>query len=170
MTFAPALRWPAPGVTGRLPQLRLAEQRHDRLRRLVGDRQRLDTELLLDLEGLQLGAFLGEVGVDQITDRGLDDVAELAGTQQLVQYSQVEQSIQQTGVLRNMLDRMSSDDLTSAGQLIGKTAEFDSSIAGLTASKIIGRRGCAGWGAGRPGQASTMIAAANTARPIINAA
>ncbi|WP_338501686.1 FlgD immunoglobulin-like domain containing protein [Sphingomonas kaistensis] len=37
-------------------------------------------------------------------------------------------------MLRNMLDRMSSDDLTSAGQLIGKTAEFDSSIAGLTAS------------------------------------
>jgi flagellar basal-body rod modification protein FlgD len=36
-------------------------------------------------------------------------------------------------VLRNMLDKMSGDDLTSAGQLIGKTAEFDSSIAGLTA-------------------------------------
>jgi flagellar basal-body rod modification protein FlgD len=51
-----------------------------------------------------------------------------------VQYSQVEQSIQQTGVLRTMLDKLSSDDLTSAGQLIGKTVEFDSSIAGLTAT------------------------------------
>jgi flagellar basal-body rod modification protein FlgD len=51
-----------------------------------------------------------------------------------VQYSQVEQSIQQTGVLRNMLDRMSAADLSSAGQLIGKTAEFDSSVGGLTAT------------------------------------
>jgi flagellar basal-body rod modification protein FlgD len=31
-----------------------------------------------------------------------------------------------------MLDRMSSDDLTSAAQLIGRTAEFDSSVSGLT--------------------------------------
>ncbi|NJC05086.1 flagellar basal-body rod modification protein FlgD [Sphingomonas kaistensis] len=49
-----------------------------------------------------------------------------------MQYSQVEQSIQQTGVLRNMLDKLSSDDLTSAGQLIGKTAEFDSSVSGFS--------------------------------------
>ncbi|UUR07508.1 flagellar hook assembly protein FlgD [Sphingomonas glaciei] len=49
-----------------------------------------------------------------------------------MQYSQVEQSIQQTGVLRNMLDKLSSDDLTSAGQLIGKTVEFDSSVAGFS--------------------------------------
>ena len=63
----------------------------------------------------------------------LDPMDTAQYTQQLVQYSQVEQSIQQTGVLRNMLDKMSGDDLTSAGQLIGKTAEFDSSIAGLSA-------------------------------------
>jgi hypothetical protein len=36
-------------------------------------------------------------------------------------------------VLRNMLDKLSADDLTSAGQLIGRTAEFDSSVASLTA-------------------------------------
>nr|WP_314442239.1 FlgD immunoglobulin-like domain containing protein [uncultured Sphingomonas sp.] len=48
-----------------------------------------------------------------------------------MQYSQVEQSIKQTGVLRTMLDRLSADDLSSAGQLIGRTAEFTSSIAGL---------------------------------------
>ncbi|WP_426265899.1 flagellar hook assembly protein FlgD [Sphingomonas sp. LHG3443-2] len=64
----------------------------------------------------------------------LDPMDTAQYTQQLVQYSQVEQSIQQTGVLRNMLDKMSGDDLTSAGQLIGKTAEFDSSIAGLSAT------------------------------------
>jgi flagellar basal-body rod modification protein FlgD len=53
-------------------------------------------------------------------------------TQQLVQYSQVEQSIQQTGVLREILGRLSGDDLSRAGQLIGKQAEFDSSVAGLS--------------------------------------
>ena len=49
-------------------RIRLAEQRHDRLRRLSGNRQRLNAELLLDLEGLQLRGFLGEVGVDEIAD------------------------------------------------------------------------------------------------------
>lgn len=52
-----------------------------------------------------------------------------------MQYSQFEQSIQQTGVLRTMLDRLSADDLTSAGQLIGRTVEFDSSVSGLTADR-----------------------------------
>jgi flagellar basal-body rod modification protein FlgD len=52
-----------------------------------------------------------------------------------VQYSQVEQSIQQTGVLRTMLHKLSADDLTSAGQLIGRTAEFDSAVSGLTADR-----------------------------------
>ena len=52
-------------------------------------------------------------------------------TQQLVQYSQVEQSIQQTGLLRDMLGRMSANDMTEAAALIGREAEFDSVIAGL---------------------------------------
>ena len=56
-------------------------------------------------------------------------------TQQLVQYSQVEQSLQQTGVLKDILARLSGDDLTSAGQLIGRTGEFDSSVSGLTANR-----------------------------------
>ena len=43
-----------------------AEQREQSLRALIGDRESLDTELLLDLEGLQLGAFLGEIRVDQV--------------------------------------------------------------------------------------------------------
>jgi flagellar basal-body rod modification protein FlgD len=65
----------------------------------------------------------------------LDPMDTAQYTQQLVQYSQVEQSIQQTAVLRNMLDRLSADDLASAGQLIGRTAEFNSSVSGLTADR-----------------------------------
>ncbi|WP_300973442.1 FlgD immunoglobulin-like domain containing protein [Sphingomonas sp. LHG3406-1] len=52
-----------------------------------------------------------------------------------MQYSQVEQSLTQTSVLRDILARLSSDDLTRAGQLIGRTAEFDSSVSGLTANR-----------------------------------
>lgn len=51
-------------------------------------------------------------------------------TQQLVQYSQVEQSIQQTGLLRDMLGRPSANDMTEAAALIGREAEFDSVMAG----------------------------------------
>ena len=39
----------------------LLEQRQDTLRSLVGDRQSADAELLLDLQSLQLRAFLGEI-------------------------------------------------------------------------------------------------------------
>jgi flagellar hook assembly protein FlgD/flagellar basal body-associated protein FliL len=53
-------------------------------------------------------------------------------SQQLVHYSQVEQSLQQTGVLKDILARLSGDDLTRAGQLIGRTAEFNSSVSGLS--------------------------------------
>src|SRR5690606_8842162 len=42
------------------------EQGQDVLRCRVGDRQRLDAELLLNLERLQLGRFLVHVGVDKL--------------------------------------------------------------------------------------------------------
>lgn len=55
-------------------------------------------------------------------------------TQQLVQYSQVEQSLQQTGVLKDILASLSSQNLTMAASFIGKEATFDGSIAGLDAT------------------------------------
>src|SRR6201985_530291 len=48
----------------------LVEQRQDGLRRLVGDRQSLNAQLLLDLQRLQRRAFLRHVGVDQLADTG----------------------------------------------------------------------------------------------------
>lgn len=53
-------------------------------------------------------------------------------TQQLAQYSQVEQSIQQTGLLKQLLARMTTGDMTQAAGLIGKTVEFDSGVAALS--------------------------------------
>ena len=52
-------------------------------------------------------------------------------TQQLVQYSQVEQSIQQTGTLKDILSRLSTQDMAQASGFIGREAQFDSATAGL---------------------------------------
>src|SRR6185436_13525343 len=54
-----------------------AEQRQDRLRVAVGDRQRLNAELLLDLKGLQTGRLLVHVGIDQCADALVDRVAQV---------------------------------------------------------------------------------------------
>ena len=52
-------------------------------------------------------------------------------TQQLVQYSQVEQSIQQTGALKDILSRLSAQDMMQASALIGREAHYDGPVAGL---------------------------------------
>lgn len=52
-------------------------------------------------------------------------------TQQLVQYSAVEQSIQQTGALKDILARLSTQDMMQASALIGKQADYDGVTAGL---------------------------------------
>lgn len=54
-------------------------------------------------------------------------------TQQLVQYSQVEQSIQQTGALKDILARLSGQDMMQASALIGKQASYSGATAGLGA-------------------------------------
>src|ERR1700712_1058138 len=54
----------------------LAEQRQDRLRRGVGDRQRLDSQLLLRLQGGQLARFFFHVGVNQLANTRGDGVAQ----------------------------------------------------------------------------------------------
>jgi flagellar basal-body rod modification protein FlgD len=55
-------------------------------------------------------------------------------TQQLVQYSQVEQSMQQTGVLKDLLSRVSGQDMAQSSAFIGREARFDSDVSGLGAS------------------------------------
>ena len=52
-------------------------------------------------------------------------------TQQLAQYSQVEQSTQQTSLLRDILSRLSTSDMAQASTFIGRQAAFDTNVAGL---------------------------------------
>jgi flagellar basal-body rod modification protein FlgD len=53
-------------------------------------------------------------------------------TQQLVQFSQVEQSIQQTSTLKDILAQITAGSVADAATFIGKEALFDTNIAGLT--------------------------------------
>jgi flagellar basal-body rod modification protein FlgD len=54
-------------------------------------------------------------------------------TQQLVQYSQVEQTVQQTGTLKDILTRLTSQDMAQASSYIGKEASFNSTSSALGA-------------------------------------
>lgn len=65
----------------------------------------------------------------------LDPMKTSEYTQQLVQYSQVEQSIQQTGALKDILASLSTQDLAQSANFLGTRAELDSSIAGLSADR-----------------------------------
>nr|WP_294168672.1 flagellar hook assembly protein FlgD [uncultured Sphingomonas sp.] len=81
--------------------------------------------------GADFNMFLKLLTTQMQNQDPLDPMDTSQYTQQLVQYSQVEQSIQQTGLLRDLLGRMSANDMTEAAGLIGREAEFDSVIAGL---------------------------------------
>lgn len=55
-------------------------------------------------------------------------------TQQLVQYSQVEQSISQTKTLNSILSSLNMASLTSSTSMIGQPVQLDSDKAGLSAA------------------------------------
>lgn len=61
----------------------------------------------------------------------LDPMKSSEYTQQLAQYSQVEQSVQQTNALKEILNRMSAQDMASAANYIGREASFDGAISSL---------------------------------------
>jgi flagellar basal-body rod modification protein FlgD len=56
-------------------------------------------------------------------------------TNQLVQFAQTEQSIQQSGTLKTILAKLTSAELAQASSYIGRDARFDTQVAGLTADK-----------------------------------
>lgn len=82
-------------------------------------------------QGADFNMFLKLLTTQMQNQDPLDPMDTSQYTQQLVQYSQVEQSIQQTGLLRDVLARLSSSDMAQASGLIGREVEFDSAVAGL---------------------------------------
>ena len=72
----------APGLNS-MSQFNLTEQRRDRLWRLVCNRQGLNAQLLLELQGLQVCRFRSQVSIDKSADTALDCIAELRSEGQL---------------------------------------------------------------------------------------
>ncbi|MGN6374310.1 MAG: flagellar hook assembly protein FlgD [Sphingomonas sp.] len=79
-------------------------------------------------------------------------------TQQLTQFSQVEQSIQQNSTLNSILSALSGQNLFSAAATVGQTATFDSDVAGLTATAP------ASWHYAATHPASAMVATISDAK------
>jgi flagellar basal-body rod modification protein FlgD len=64
----------------------------------------------------------------------LDPMDTAQYTQQLVQYSQVEQSIEQTATLKSLLSAFGTQNLMQASAMIGAQVETTSAISGLSAT------------------------------------
>lgn len=71
-------------------------------------------------------------------------------TQQLAQYSQVEQTVKQTTALNDILSQLSTQSLTQANALIGREVELDSNVAGLAGQSA------AQWGYQSPRAVATI--------------
>ncbi|MEN9931777.1 MAG: hypothetical protein RIS17_350 [Pseudomonadota bacterium] len=80
-------------------------------------------------------------------------------TQQLVQYSQVEQSIQQTAALKDILASLSSQTMAQATSFVGMEARFQGSTAGLDAAS-----GSASWSYSAQGPVARMTATISDAK------
>jgi flagellar basal-body rod modification protein FlgD len=86
------------------------------------------------LGGADFNMFLKLLTTQMQNQDPLDPMDTSEYTQQLVQYSQVEQSIQQTGVLKEILARLSVQDMAEASRPIGRDVEVDSAVSGLGAT------------------------------------
>lgn len=102
--------------------------------------------------GDQFNMFLKLLTTQMQNQDPLNPMDSTQYTQQLAQYSQVEQSIQQTGLLKDMLGKLGGNDLTGASGLIGRQAEFGNSVAALTA------RTPAQWSWSLPSKAANIVA------------
>ncbi|MBT0670524.1 flagellar hook assembly protein FlgD [Novosphingobium profundi] len=84
------------------------------------------TSLLADYD-----LFLQLLTTQMTNQDPLDPMDTSDYTQQLVQYSQVEQSIQQNGTLEDILTTLSGQQMSQASNYIGQVARFNSPVAGL---------------------------------------
>ena len=82
----------------------------------------------------------------------LDPMDSSEYTQQLVQFSAVEQSIEQTTALKAILARLGTGDVSSASALIGKDVQFDSATSGLAGESP------ARWSWSLDGRAESVVA------------
>jgi flagellar basal-body rod modification protein FlgD len=83
------------------------------------------------LIGADFNLFLKLLTAQMQNQDPLDPMDTSEYTQQLVQFSQVEQSIQQSGTLKDILAKLATQDMAQASSFIGREVRFDTPIAGL---------------------------------------
>jgi flagellar basal-body rod modification protein FlgD len=84
--------------------------------------------------GADLNMFLKLLTTQMQNQDPLDPMDTSQYTQQLAQYSQVEQSIEQNKSLKDILGRLSTQDMASASAFIGREARFDVPQSALSQS------------------------------------
>lgn len=82
-------------------------------------------------KGADFNMFLKLLTTQMQNQDPLDPMKTNEYTQQLAQYTQVEQTVQQSGTLKEILARLSTQDLAQASGMIGRDAVFMSDRAGL---------------------------------------
>lgn len=111
------------------------------------------TKALATAPAADFNMFLKLLTTQMQNQDPLDPMDTSEYTQQLVQYSQVEQSVQQTKALKDILARLSGRDMAEAANFIGREAQFDSPASGLSAAEP------ARWSftTGRPAASATAV-------------
>ena len=101
--------------------------------------------------GADFNMFLKLLTTQMQNQDPLDPMKASEYTQQLAQYTQIEQTVQQSGTLKEILARLSSQDVAQASGLIGRDAIFASTTAGLGA-------GAAAWTYELPAAGRNIVA------------
>jgi flagellar basal-body rod modification protein FlgD len=84
------------------------------------------------MPGADFNMFLKLLTVQMQNQDPLDPMKTSEYTQQLAQYSQVEQTVQQTSTLKNILAQLSTQEMAQASGFIGKDGTFNSPVSGLS--------------------------------------
>ena len=84
--------------------------------------------------GADFNMFLRLLTTQMQNQDPLDPMKTNEYTQQLAQYSQIEQTVQQGTTLKEILARLSTQDIAQASGMIGRDAVFASAAAGLGAA------------------------------------
>ncbi|MBZ6379217.1 hypothetical protein B5C34_08895 [Pacificimonas flava] len=91
----------------------------------------LPTESALSKATADFDMFLNLLTTQMQNQDPLDPMDSSQYTQQLVQYAQVEQSIEQTQVLKDISAQLSAQDVAQAAGFIGRTIEYQGAYSGL---------------------------------------
>jgi len=81
--------------------------------------------------GADFNMFLRLLTTQMQNQDPLDPIKSSEYTSQLAQYSQIEQTVLQGTTLKEILDRLGTQDLAQASGMIGREVVFDSAVAGL---------------------------------------